>query len=260
MSALKTGVLGTIRNRRRRSWLLGFAILFSAAIATVFATAAAFVLPSVLATCGPIRPDQAARGQLIRWLTWRDLSCESPEVIACFVDRCEREFGRSSGKRIEFSFSDHEKKVLARYSNGKTPPLFAKNVETLLKNLLLRTSRRFCESEKEERRRLVRECLADLQWWETVHADFLRATDQRMPTPMERMENFKQTLDRFRQEEGEETGRRLTLFLRALVAGYVAREINSAASGFAGALGTFGVIPDEKTDMNSGEYRSPRNN
>lgn len=229
--------------------LSGSAFLFGGPILLLLGgLALAWVLPIF----GPIRPEGASRELMIHWLTWRDLSTQSPEVVESMLIRCESEFGRRSGRPLVFDLSPSEK---ARYAGASADDtLFSRNIDTLAKKRLISLGDRFESGTVEERKSILDDCLDDFAWWEGVYLDFLEAIDEPIPSKMKLGVAFHRMLNRFSVGEDKETVRRIHRFRRALTGAALAREFRN--SPLYHEQGLFAVCPPENSTSPCSFFRT----
>ncbi len=187
-------------------------------------------------TFGPIEPAGATRTQLVRWLFHRDLARQTQTTIDALADRYDAEFGRLSERRVEFAFPALGKTLFISSGNAGSPSLCERNIDLLTKSWFIRRACLYAESPQEERSRMLRECIADLDWWGTVHLDFLKATDRSIPNDLQQAVDFEKMVARFREGNDTETVRHINRFQRELALAMVLRKLNPIPSSGGGVI------------------------
>jgi hypothetical protein len=180
-------------------------------IALLVITLQAFVFP----TFGKIDVANATREQLFTWYVFRDIAGMSGDIQLELANRYNQEYGRKSGKPLEFHFSKWEKKLYAtpedKDTQLKTQTL--RNTDTLFKAWFTYQANRYESAKtKNDRKEILVEVTEDFRWWEIIYTNYLAAIDRPVPTPIQFAQEFDEMIDRFTQNETKENKERIKHF------------------------------------------------
>jgi hypothetical protein len=187
---------------------------------------------------GSINPETMDRTNLIRVMKFRDFRTLPPETVTALTYRAEKEFGRQSGSKPVFQFSKTERKIYAYFKNSRSEQksFFETNLLIMARIRYFQWMNDYTSAPPERQVLLMKEVIDDMNYWELVFMDFLRAAELPIPSLAELIREFENMIEQFKIGATPEEMTRIDNFKQRMNTAFVAYEIQSAAQNFSGNL------------------------
>ncbi len=229
--------------------------------APFFLLAVGVVAASMNGVFGPFEPETLDRMTLIRLMQLRDFRTFSPELLRRTTNRADAEFGRQSSRPPIFEFTLLEKKIYAYFRGQKSASKSC--MET---NLMLMARIRYFQWMNDhesltgdERRAVMNGALDDMEYWQNVYFDFLRAAELPIPSLAELIQEFDEMIEGFKIDATAEEIARIDSFKQSLNRAFVSRGLQGAVqslstipgnvtSAVSNVFGAFLKVPEKKPE------------
>ncbi|MDR1270550.1 MAG: hypothetical protein LBK82_13595 [Planctomycetaceae bacterium] len=213
--------------------LIGIGCFFAGPFVVLAVGAAMILMHGIF---GAINPETIDRATLIRAMKFRDFRTLPPETVIALTHRAEREFGRQSGNKPVFQFSETERKIYTYFQNSRSEQksFFETNLLLMARARYFQWMNNYASASPEQRVVLMKEVVDDMKYWESVFMDFLRAAELPIPSIAELIREFEKMIEHFKVGATPEEIARIDDFKQRMNTAFVAHEIQGAAQNFSG--------------------------
>ena len=193
-----------------------------------------FVMIALGDILGHVVPEKMDRQVLVRVMQVRDFRQFSPDLINRLTLRAEQEFGRHSPNKPVFELPFFEKRVHAYFQARRSS-----QQSHLERNLTLMAKTRYLEWMYEHQSaaplrkgELMKEVVADMQYWQEVFLEYIRFLGLPEPTLAELYEDFQQMIEAFKVGASPEEAALIDSFAQSMSRALFATEMQKSIFNF----------------------------
>jgi hypothetical protein len=214
------------------------------------------VMISMHGILGSINPETMGRANLVRVMKFRDFRMLPPKTVTALTLRAETEFGRKSGNKPKFEFSETEKTIYVYFQNNRSEQksFFETNLLLMARTRYFQWMNEYATISPEQQTVLMKEVVDDMKYWELMYMNFLRAVGLPIPSIAELIREFENMIEQFKIGATPEEVARIDHFKQQMNVAIITNEIQEKAQNLSGNISstvskmidTFRIIPKKK--------------